>query len=346
MGIITKRNEYFDVLRGFGILCVVLGHVLNEKFGNIETEIVRKFIYTYHLPLFFFISGYFTKKDSFFNFIKRKIKTLYLPCLLISMFSLLLIPVWVKFGALKQPDIYTLQHKVIQILCFKADGFFIGACWFFPLLFISVIIFELILQTENDLIISFVSLVEGILGIIFINYGILKVRNINIALAMQPFLFIGYIVKKKRYKLKQNSLFLGVIFAIIILTLNRLTGYQTELSKGMIYGNGILFYPLAFMGIYFSCVCAKLINAHKIRQVFIYLGNHSNIIMMLHFIAFKFVDIILSFFMFGSIENTILGFPKFRFIYLTMGIVIPLIIDILIKVCKNVIDRWLVRLDG
>ena len=71
MEIAAKRSEYFDVLRGFGIICVVLGHVLNEEFGNFETEVIRKYIYIYHLPLFFFISGYFIKKEPLLIFLKK-----------------------------------------------------------------------------------------------------------------------------------------------------------------------------------------------------------------------------------------------------------------------------------
>lgn len=339
MEIAAKRSEYFDVLRGFGIICVVLGHVLNEEFGNFETEVIRKYIYIYHLPLFFFISGYFIKKEPLLIFLKKKVKTLYLPCVAISTFSLLIVPIWTKFGVLKLPDIYVLIHKIFKIICFKADGYYVGACWFFSLLFFSVILFELVLQVDSYICVCVASLIEGVIGIICINKKVLSIQNINISLAMQPFLLTGYTVKKNKYKLKENNLVIGISCVLIILGLNAITGYEVELSKGKVYGNGALFYPVVFLGIYFSCVCAKWLNTQKCQRMVAYIGKHSNTIMMLHFIAFKIVDIILSFFMSGDIENTILGFPRFRLLYFIMGIAIPLALDnclrFFLKLAKN-----------
>jgi len=45
------RQEWLDVLKGFGILFVVLGHALAD--GGLKT-----YIYAFHMPLFFFVSGY------------------------------------------------------------------------------------------------------------------------------------------------------------------------------------------------------------------------------------------------------------------------------------------------
>lgn len=343
MEIYSKRDEYFDILRGIGIICVVLGHVLNQNYGNSETEIVRKFIYVFHLPLFFFISGYFIKKEEYVSFLIKKIKTLYIPCITISLFSIILVPLWVRFGILKSPSINMLFHKVIKIFFFKADGYFVGACWFFSLLFISVLLFELILQTDSYIAVCIISSIEGILGIICINMNILDVQNFNIAFAMQPFILMGYIAKGKGCDPKKADFRIALLFASAILVLNTMTGFEVELSEGKVYGDGILFYPVAFMGIYLSCVCAKWINMFKFKKMFAYIGRHSNIIMMFHFIAFKIVDIVLSLFLInGNIENTIFGFQKFRWLYFIMGIALPLLFDKYLYFFKDKTKRWLV----
>lgn len=51
-----KRIEYIDVFKGIGILLMVIGHI---GYGNI----VRTLIYGYHMPMFFFISGYLYDKS-------------------------------------------------------------------------------------------------------------------------------------------------------------------------------------------------------------------------------------------------------------------------------------------
>ena len=49
----NKRDIRFDWMRGIGILLMIVGHtILVDGFGY-------RFIYSFHMPLFFLISGYF-----------------------------------------------------------------------------------------------------------------------------------------------------------------------------------------------------------------------------------------------------------------------------------------------
>lgn len=56
------RLHYFDMLKGVAIFMVVMGHVLTMCVREIDRSIVFKFIGQVHMPLFFFISGWFTFK--------------------------------------------------------------------------------------------------------------------------------------------------------------------------------------------------------------------------------------------------------------------------------------------
>lgn len=51
---IKSRDIAVDVAKGIGILLVILGHLKNP---------LMDFIYAFHMPLFFFVSGMFVKKD-------------------------------------------------------------------------------------------------------------------------------------------------------------------------------------------------------------------------------------------------------------------------------------------
>lgn len=58
---ITKpRLHYFDMLKGIAIFMVVMGHVLTMCIRDIDRAVVFKFIGEVHMPLFFFISGWFS----------------------------------------------------------------------------------------------------------------------------------------------------------------------------------------------------------------------------------------------------------------------------------------------
>lgn len=50
-----QRNETVDLIKGFLIILVMLGHIIQ---GSMQESLVRSFIYIFHMPLFFFVSGY------------------------------------------------------------------------------------------------------------------------------------------------------------------------------------------------------------------------------------------------------------------------------------------------
>lgn len=70
-----ERDSSIDVLRGFGILLVIAGHVFYDDW--------TQYIFSFHMPLFFFISGFcFARKPVHrlsFSYFKRKCLTLLLP---------------------------------------------------------------------------------------------------------------------------------------------------------------------------------------------------------------------------------------------------------------------------
>lgn len=54
---ITKRDDLLDIVKGIGIMLVVLGHTLQGIYTDFDNNLVFRLIYSFHMPLFFFISG-------------------------------------------------------------------------------------------------------------------------------------------------------------------------------------------------------------------------------------------------------------------------------------------------
>lgn len=52
------RNYQIDSIRGFAILLVVIGHVIQKNYVDFDNNTIFKYIYSFHMPLFMFISGY------------------------------------------------------------------------------------------------------------------------------------------------------------------------------------------------------------------------------------------------------------------------------------------------
>ncbi len=131
-----QRVEWIDVARGIGICLIVLGHVL----PNCD---IRKFLYGFHVPLFFFLSGAtFRPGSSFAVFLKKKCKSLLIPYWIVMFISILLFA-W--FGE------YAVNTLNIQVNTFSWHGYLLGAVygngktgwlkanlplWFLPCLFL------------------------------------------------------------------------------------------------------------------------------------------------------------------------------------------------------------------
>lgn len=67
----SQFNNYITIAKSIGIILMVLGHIEIPS-------LLKNFIYVFHMPLFFFCSGYLFKdiksKDEFIIFLKKNIK--------------------------------------------------------------------------------------------------------------------------------------------------------------------------------------------------------------------------------------------------------------------------------
>lgn len=60
-----ERKNCFDIARGIAMICIIMGHLGINR--------VNSFVYTFHVPIFFLISGYFMNdKVNFKEFVKKK----------------------------------------------------------------------------------------------------------------------------------------------------------------------------------------------------------------------------------------------------------------------------------
>lgn len=53
----NKRIDYLDAMRGFAILLVVVGHLVQRNTQLETSHPLYNLIYSFHMPLFFFICG-------------------------------------------------------------------------------------------------------------------------------------------------------------------------------------------------------------------------------------------------------------------------------------------------
>ena len=134
----THRKTYVDVLKGLCICLIIIGHCSIPSIG-------LRLIYLFHVPMFFFLSGYFFKDRPLFEEGKRAGRALLWPYLLG------VLSVGLKYGVdyFRGADIFYLKKLVIAALVVgpKVDimGYLdlqIGVIWFLASLFFCRILFQ------------------------------------------------------------------------------------------------------------------------------------------------------------------------------------------------------------
>lgn len=127
-----SRDDYIDFLKGMTILFVVMGHMITKFSDASSVDILFNFIYSFHMPLFFFISGYTEEKycikyeDHKSLMLKRRSYSLIIPYFLWKIIYF--------FSAIKAPFSH-LPLLLSSLLGYRQDSlWFIAVMWGLKLL--------------------------------------------------------------------------------------------------------------------------------------------------------------------------------------------------------------------
>lgn len=148
-----KRVTYLDMAKGIGIILMVVGHLI----GSVQTIDYKEYLVpvyhwltSFHMPLFFIISGILlriTKEEErpMRQIIVRKMKTLLLPYVTFSIIYLVL-NVW---NCIFHPELLSfsdLGKFVVYSVTFRG----VSVLWFLPALFIGELLFLWCRQGMDD----------------------------------------------------------------------------------------------------------------------------------------------------------------------------------------------------
>lgn len=191
----VERKDYIDVVKAIGIILMTMGHV---SFGSEFNQWIAGF----HMPLFFFVSGYlFNDKNSDTKkYLINKCQTLLLPYITFGFVNLV---IWCVLNN----DIQCC-NMIKHLFFINTEGMEIsGPLWFLSALFISsIILFYINRFIKNKIIFVFV--------ILFVmSFGLLETQLLSFRLpfAIGPglvgsgIMYFGLIYRKyvdnhRRYK--------------------------------------------------------------------------------------------------------------------------------------------------
>lgn len=193
-----SRILYLDYTRGFAILLVIIGHLIQFNFLSGINNRLFDIIYSFHMPLFFFISGYARSINN------KKSSTIFE----------LLKTVYHKFQALIIPSVvWTLV--IPHFFSYKYDFIIteISSYWFLNVLFAIVVVWDFFLYLECKRSLSKYLHVTMIIGIIVL--FVLDVKRIPITYFLMY--IIGYYFQKYNCLMKLKPIVYSLLFLIFCL---------------------------------------------------------------------------------------------------------------------------------
>lgn len=289
MKIKKERIPYIDIARALSIAVLVLGHTLGY---SEHSKVVYKLIYSFVVPLFFFISGYVMDvQKKAIPFIKQRFFRIMVPYFL---WSLVFIGIYMIIGG-DSADALHVSKQNSALVLLRNTLYGIGkdgalqhnsSLWFLPALFTMEVMYYFVISITNRLHDIRFDLLMGI-GLFVI--GIISSKHltvdlpwgINTALVAGPYFYVGHLLRKHDMvgKLCENhfSVFMmaGLVGVWICAALsNKLLAFMSYSYGNMWWGylSGISMSVIAL-------VIARCIQHAKILE---YVGRSTLSIMLFH----------------------------------------------------------------
>lgn len=274
------RIEWLDAVKGIGMLLVIFPHtgLLNEN--------IAKWIYSFHMPLFFILSGYtFTRyKLSCKDFFYKLLKSLIIPYFVYAAGFCIyqVIPNWLWGDEIFR--LYSIKEFVVQINC--------TPLWFVTVLAISEIVCYIIMKVNKSPIwVSVWGLSLFIIGIIYnLQVRIYLPWNADLVFFAVPFVLFGiglrHVLNIDKVMKVQTLL---ILFAINVCS---------ELANDRVdmvcrnFGNYLLFFVAAVSGSLFLIGVANRVRKNRAlkyigKNSFFFLGFHITNLLILFVICAK-----------------------------------------------------------
>ncbi len=270
------RDRSIDTLKAFGIVCVVLGHISDSPFHN--------YLYTFHVPLFFFASGMLYRDDAD---LKRT---------LLKKFRILwsYVLFWIVSMVIYR-ELYSLftQHKFLSYTENHLLGLLLGGqwlneysnnypIWYLQCFFAASLVFVLFMKLcRNDIARAAVTLCIGYFSIPF--QKMLPLRpafRVDVLPIAVVFMACGYFYNKYYPKEKCTT----YPCAILLILFGRLTtcgGSLTSIGHYSYYVSALL----TVMG--FHILLSRFEARHGQKRVTEILGRNTLYIMGLHAVTMK-----------------------------------------------------------
>lgn len=284
-----ERIKWIDCAKGIAIVLVIVGHT--PGLG----EITQGIIYSFHMPLFFILSGVtFNLSNDISEFKNNTIKSsrrLLIPAIFIFFVNSILM---YKKSAFSMNSLYAFLYMSAGELNVNGIEIYgVGGTWFFFALFIGRTLFDYLHLMFNDkLKLLFFSCLCCILGITM-GQLIPLPFSADIALSIIPFFYYGMFLRNANIN---ESVLRKMILSLIVWLISFFVIFP-DYSKqvpinlaGRDYGFFPITYFTAFVGTMSLCYFCVILCEHKvISKPFVFIGQNSLVLFAIHSFDDKYI---------------------------------------------------------
>ncbi len=313
----NKRIDFIDVAKGIGIILVVLGHL------NSAEQPIRNFIYSFHMPLFFLLSGiFFNDKTDIKTLLTKSVNGLLIPYIIL-----------VAVDALVYVLMHNFQWDAVEFAIKTRLISMTGArlritnlpLWFMFSLFFVRILYYFVHRIKA---LEIITIVTGVVVVAVARCFWYPPKCMYIvSLPCILFYSLGY--RLKRYIFDLSALKLngwGMALSILAFTSLYITSNINECVNiySYKYGNFILFYLNGILGSTLVVILSVWLSRIKgISKVLTYFGKNSVVIMICHYYLCRIV-----------LPNvfTYLNMGQYLYSYLTQVIITVIIMVLMIPI--------------
>lgn len=187
---LSRHNKTLDSLKGLLILFVIFGHVI---IGDFRTNIIRFVIYSFHMPLFLFLSGYLINTHKLMSYSFIALTKKYWHRMLLY---------WLIAWVIYTIPYYDFNTNVLSFILYS----FIDPVyhlWYVPSLFVMIIITYLSLKIFRQHMVRY-SLVSLALILLFCSYKINFPHVVSLRLSC--YFFFGLLLRNYPPRLRKSCM--------------------------------------------------------------------------------------------------------------------------------------------
>ena len=271
-----ERLSQFGIMKGIAMLSVIVGHIF-----------MPQLFFMYHVPLFFFVSGFFFKKKPFMDCLSSNGKQLLLPY--IKCGGIILLCYFLFYGYE-----YACIYGYDLILGTSVSNnlrVFIGPLWFLLTLFWVRIIYNIFDRPFLIVPVSFI--LSGLCAYIGDDFNWLSIPGMMVQSIPALFFFaIGHACKLYnclQCKIGKLDLLIPIIIALLVFSIFQIK--ETTMNISMMR---LTFFPYSFlnslMWIYLFWRISLIIKQYYVWSVFLkYCGEKTLDFLLCHSVAFCFL---------------------------------------------------------